>query len=255
MNSPLISVVMSCYNAADSLERAVHSMLNQSFQNFEFIIIDDGSTDDTKVLLNDFAKRDSRIKLIINEQNIGLSASLNKGIRNARAQYVARMDADDECKPTRLSIQFEYLQKNPMIDVVGSGVLLRKQSGKIIGERTPPKMDEEIKSRVFRKPLLYHPTILIRKSVFEKLGYYNSDLRWAEDADLWYRIFDKINFSNIQEPLLIYTVKEKLSIKNALINLKVKYVNLKKRGLLLKFAPQLLYDTILLSFKVVHYRP
>ena len=255
MSHPQISVVMSCYNTGDTLERAVQSVLNQSFENFEFIILDDGSTDNTRDLLQKLSETDSRIIIIKNENNIGLSASLNRGIKIATSKYVARMDGDDECMSNRLAIQFQFLEKNPQIDVVGSAILLRKGNDKILGERIPPERDDEIKSRVFRKPLLYHPTILIRKSVFENIGYYNDKLRWAEDADLWYRIYDKIRFANIQQPLLIYTVKEKLSIKNALINLKVKYTNLKRRRLLLKYAPQLIYDTLLLSSKVIRYRP
>ena len=253
MQFPDISVVMSCYNAEKELPKAIRSVLDQTFSNYEFIIIDDGSTDKSLKVIRDYASQDNRIRVYKNDANLGLAASLNKGIEISRANYIARMDADDFSLPDRLSIQFNFMKKNPKVDILGSAVLINRKNGeqKI---KTCPEYHEEIIKRVFRKPLLFHPTALIKKSVYFKHGFYNVDRRWAEDADLWYRIFDNVNFHNLQVPLLEYNVKSNLTYSQAKQNLLVKISNLRKRGLIVKFLPQLFYDFFLFGYKMVNYR-
>ena len=246
---------MSCYNAEKTVARAIESILLQTFSQFEFVIIDDCSADQTLSIIRKYEKRDSRIRVVKNEKNLGLSASLNKGIEASKAPIIARMDADDESVPDRLYVQYSHLSDNQHIDIVGSGIVLRDSNGRIVGERILPTFHNDIVKRIFRKPILYHPTILIRKRVFDTIASYNPNLKWAEDADLWYRIYDRVTFSNINRALVIYTVKEKLSIRNALTNIRVKYSNLKRRGIVRLYLFQLIYDTILMSWKVVRYKP
>ncbi len=119
-----ISVVMSVYNGQSYLREAVESILNQTFTDFELILIDDGSTDATGEILDEYATRDARIILSRNQNNIGLTRSLNQGISMSRGKYIARMDADDVSRADRLSRQFEFLEKRPEVGVLGSGYQL-----------------------------------------------------------------------------------------------------------------------------------
>ena len=250
MAKPGVSIVMSCYNSESTMDKAIESICNQTFSNFEFLIIDDGSTDNTLEKLSDWSSKDDRIILIKNERNIGLAASLNKGIEKARATYIARMDADDEALPKRLELQVAYLLNNRHIDLLGTAIIRRNKRHEIIGKTILPEQHEEIIKRVFRKTLVFHPTIMAKKSLFEIHGMYDPKLKWAEDADLWYRIYDKSQFANLKEPLLIYTVKDRLTLRQARMNLSVKISNLKRRKRLVSFLPVIAFDILLLSKKV-----
>lgn len=229
---PLISVVMSCYNSARTLNRAINSILNQTFTTFEFIIVDDGSTDKTKELLQQYSSSDQRIILLRNNTNMGLSYSLNKGIKKATADFIARMDADDFSMPNRLKIQYDFMSNNLDIDILGCGMKRVLPNGKLLDKVYLTKKHRGIIKNIFSKPPVYHPTILIKKSVFDNFGYYDETLRWAEDADLWYRIYDKVTFHNLQSALIEYTTKERINKKILTYNLKVKWTNMKRRNLL-----------------------
>ena len=246
---PLVSVIMSCFNAADTLNRAIDSILNQTYENFEFIIIDDGSTDATVAIVQSYLKKDHRFVFYQNLSNIGLAGSLNKGISVANGQYIARMDADDYSYPNRLCAQVSFLEENPSIDIVGSNMELVDKYDTVIDVTTIPANHDRIVKRVFRKPLVYHPTVMIKSTVFSNFGFYDSTLRWAEDADLWYRIYDKVTFHNLQTPLVRYTTREKLTSKIVWNNLKVKYKNLKSRQLFLVHGHLLVSDLLIMSLR------
>jgi len=242
MSIPQVSVVMSCYNASKTLAEAVESILSQSFLDFEFIIVDDGSDDDTLEKLKTYQQTDDRINAIVNKENKGLAASLNIGIKASSASLIARMDADDIAMPTRLEKQLEFLTQHEEVDILGTGIIEMTQAGENKGIAVLPEEHREIINRIFKKPLLFHPTIMLRREVYEQHGMYDPKLRWAEDADLWYRIYDKTTFHNLQEPLLYYRLKKQFRYRHARQNLKVKINSLKRRGLLLRYSPQLAYD-------------
>ena len=250
-NEPLISIVMSCFNSTGTLDRAINSILNQSFSKFEFIIIDDGSTDQTFELLQRFSDRDPRIKLLKNDINMGLSYSLNKGIKSAKTHYIARMDADDYSLSNRLMVQYKTMQNNPNFDILGCGMKRKLNKGRVLDEVYLAKDHEDIVKNIFRKPPVYHPTILIKKSVFDNHGYYDESLRWAEDADLWYRIYDKVIFHNLQIPLIEYTTKERINKKILINNLQVKWKNLKRRKKLGQHIPLLVKDSLSLILRSI----
>src|SRR3989338_10709157 len=134
-----ISVIMSVYNGMPYLPEAVKSILNQTYKNFEFIIIDDASTDQSTKYLR-FLK-DKRIKLIKNSKNLGLAASLNKALKFAKGEYIARMDADDISLPKRFEKQVKFFKKHPSVDICGTWVNLIDDVGKIIGEKKYPISD------------------------------------------------------------------------------------------------------------------
>lgn len=239
-DTPTVSVVMSCYNTEISVFEAVKSILDQSFSDFEFIIIDDGSSDSTNQILTDLSNQDDRITILENEENIGLAASLNKGIDHTKGKYIARMDADDFALPERLEKQVAFLNSHPEVDILGSSAYTRLQ---VHTDRTNeinmPSSHDAIVNRVFKKTMVLHPTIMVRSEVFD-IARYDPELRWAEDADLWFRIYDKVGWANLEEPLLIYTIKEGLTKKIVNANLSVIVKNLKKRGKLLCYLPYIL---------------
>ncbi len=242
IDTPRVSIVMACYNAQDHVARAIDSMLSQTFSDFEYIIIDDGSTDRTLTILDEYQEKDCRIIVLKNEKNLGLSASLNKGIRAARGEYIARMDADDWSYSSRLKRQVALLDTRPEIDILGTNVINVNEKDEEISISTLPECHHDIISRMFKKTLIFHPTILLRRQVYLKYGYYDPTLRWAEDADLWYRIYDQVTFHNIQKPQLRYTVKKRLTDKIIRNNLKVKYTNMRRRGLLMRYGIFLFSD-------------
>src|SRR3989344_1456117 len=159
---PKISVIMSVYNGMPYLEQAAESVLNQTYKNFEFIIVDDASTDDTLKYLK--LLKDRRIKLIRNKKNLGLAASLNIALRQAKGDYIARMDADDISYPERLDIQLKFLTKNKSIDLCGSWVTLINDEGEKIGaNRKNPRDDKMIKKLLGIRPTIIHPTFFGRE--------------------------------------------------------------------------------------------
>ena len=251
MTDPKLSVVMSCYNAQQTVQKAIESMLNQSFTEFEFIIIDDASSDNTLDILSQYQKQDKRITILANESNQGLSYSLNRGIQQARTPIIARMDADDISYSGRLQLQYHFMHDHPEVDILGTAVRYVDKSQKPVKTVSLPSEDRDIKKRVFRKTLVFHPTVMIRKEVYEQHGYYDPDLRWAEDADLWYRLYDKVIFHNLPDVLLDYTIKSKINHKILTNNLKVKWKNLNRRGETFRYMPLLIKEIFTLSIRRV----
>lgn len=205
-NNPKISVVMSVFNGQDFLKEAIESILEQSFTNFEFIIIDDASTDGTTEILESFKKRDKRIKIIRNKKNLNLSRSLNKGLRQAQGEFIARMDADDISEKNRLKIQANFLKKNPKVAFCGSWVILINQSGKKIGERKYPTEYREIKKIIMHYNPFIHPTVMIKREILEKMGFYDFKLNAAGDYDLFLRMVKNYQAINLPKFLLKYRI-------------------------------------------------
>jgi glycosyltransferase involved in cell wall biosynthesis len=203
---PLVSVVMPAYNSEKTIGRAIESILNQTYTNFEFIIVDDGSTDRTLEIIKCYAKRDKRIIVLNNEKNMKIVYSLNKGIEKARGEYIARMDSDDFSFPNRFEKQIKFLGKNPDVGVVGSNILLSK-NGKIFVERKYSPKDAVLRKKIFFQSPFAHPSTMILKSALENYKY-NERWIYIEDQDLWFKIGRKWKFANISEPLLKYNLNE-----------------------------------------------
>lgn len=194
---------MPVFNGAKYLSDAIESILNQSFSDFEFIIVNDGSTDKTEEIIRSY--QDPRIVYIKNEKNLGLSKSFNIGIERARGRYIARMDADDESVPKRFERQVSFLNKRPHVDIVGSSMRLIDEHGRERGiySRQLDHLDIKFAS-LFSTPMM-HPTIMGRLEIF-KSHHYNEGLSNSEDYELWSRLLfqTKTHFANINEPLLLY---------------------------------------------------
>jgi glycosyltransferase involved in cell wall biosynthesis len=203
MTQPVVSVVMAVRNGAQFLRESIESILAQSFDDLEFVIIDDGSIDRTPHILRDYASADRRLR-VYTQENRGLANSLNWGWRLARAELVARMDADDVAKPERIARQVEHLQLHPKIAVLGTACEFINRDGSRRVPMTLPSEDCEIKKTLPNGNCLAHPSVMIRKSALMEAGGYRSTFLYAEDYDLWLRIAERHRLANLVDPLLSY---------------------------------------------------
>ncbi len=200
---PRVTVLMPVYNAAPFLAEAVQSILRQTFTNFEFLIIDDGSTDESVAVIREF--QDPRIRLLHNGTNLGLVTSLNKGLNLARGEYIARMDADDISRPERLKCQVSFMDANPRVGVCGSWVRLISTTDNKV--RKLPKSSEEIRCWQFHTVGVAHPSVILRRQFFSDHGLlYDPSFRHVEDYELWGRAIQYMEFANIQKVLLDYRI-------------------------------------------------
>jgi Glycosyltransferases involved in cell wall biogenesis len=198
---PKISVLMPVYNGEKYLREAIESILNQTFTDFEFIIIDDASTDKSEEIIKSYT--DPRIIYRKNEINAGLAVCLNLSIDMARGEYLARMDADDISAPSRLEEQLKFMEKNSEIDICGSWAALINQRGKIW--KTQP--DRLLAPALLFNTPLFHPAIIFRTTSLRRNNLkYNPSFRKIQDYELWLRAAKLLKLANIKKPLLRYRV-------------------------------------------------
>lgn len=204
MSHPIISVLMPAYNAEKYIEEAIDSILKQTFSNFEFIIIDDGSTDRTLDIIKSI--KDTRIKLIQNGGNKGLIYTLNYGLTLAQGKYIARMDADDISQPERLQKQYEYMEVYSDVSVLGTGFLFMHNNR----VHRHPTDDKEIRIKLMEGTAFAHPTVMMRKADIELHNLsYNIHYPSAEDYKLWTEyVFLNLKLANLSDVLLNYRVHD-----------------------------------------------
>lgn len=201
---PNVSVVMPVFNGEAFVKEALESILNQSFKQFEIVVINDGSTDKTQEIVTRLASKDARIRLINHPKNSGLIPCLNEGLELAQGNYIARMDADDIAHPIRLQRQFEFLESNPQVIVCGSYIRL---FGEKSGIKTYPLVNDELKSSLLFFSPLAHPSVMYKKTVIKPIGY-QAGFEFAEDFRLWSRLIDKGEFAVVPQTLLSYRTNE-----------------------------------------------
>ena len=201
--NPRVTVLMPVYNGEKHVAEAVESILGQTFRDFEFLIIDDGSTDRSAQIIGSFA--DPRIRLLPNETNSGLIFSLNRGMEAARGEYVARMDCDDISLPERLARQVAFLDAHPEIGICGSW--FRKfgaVNGKTVRWSTDP---DSIRCGLLFDSMVGHPTVMLRRELTGDSSLcYDPAFKDAEDYDLWVRAAERCELANLGEVLLQYRV-------------------------------------------------
>ena len=208
---PLVSIIMSVYNEENRVVKCVNSILNQDYKNFEFLIADDCSEDNTFEVLNELSNVDSRIKIFKNKSNLGLTKNLNILINKSSGEFIARQDADDTSKPDRIRKQIDMFQSLDL-DVVGSRALV-KQTGKTIPSLSyylPLKI-----SMLYKNPFI-HGTLVFRKRILEKVNYYNEDFYYAQDYKIMsdvLKLTNKIKILN--EPLYVLNTKNNLSTNHS----------------------------------------
>jgi glycosyltransferase involved in cell wall biosynthesis len=234
-SKPLISVIMPVYNSGKYLQEAVESILCQTLADFELILIDDGSTDDSSAILESFRQNDKRVIVQHNLENRGLPAALNTGLALARGIYIARMDADDISLPVRFEKQAAFLQMHPGIDIIGTALQLIDEQGKNIGILSAPLEDLAIHWKGLFSAAFMHPTIMLRRSVLiEHNIYYRVSRQQSEDFDFFTQLLEHVHGANLAESLYIYRIhpasvisqsgRDQIDTKSMLI-----YANLQKR--------------------------
>ena len=226
---------MSSYNDEQFVDRCLGSLVKQSYKNWELIVVDDYSSDETLKKLLDWTQIDSRIKVLESDKKSCLAANLNTAIVMAKGDFIARMDTDDECMPDRLSEQVHYMNQNPLIDILGTSYI--EIDGKKSTTITMPQFNSEIKERGFLKTMFCHPTVMFRPDILKLLGGYDAKLLRAQDKDLWLRaIALGATFHNLQEPLLkYYRYPKSHSIKNTVNKFQANLaISIKQRNI--KFA-------------------
>jgi glycosyltransferase involved in cell wall biosynthesis len=197
---------MCVYNGQAHLREAIESILSQTLQQLEFIIVDDGSTDDTLRIIDAYRHNDSRIR-VYTQPNRGLSTALNVGLKLSRASFIARMDADDVSDANRLELQVKFLRDNPHIAAVGAFARFIDEDGGSRGTLKLPISFDEIRWRLMFSNVMVHPSVIIRKEALESIGGYNEAFTYAQDFELWVRLVKSgYRLGNIPEPVLSYRV-------------------------------------------------
>lgn len=223
-SKPLVSVVMPVYNAEHYVASAVESILNQTFRNFECIIIDDCSSDDTVNILQSFKKKDNRIVLIRNKKNLGVTKSLNIGLKLAKGKYIIRMDADDWSYPERFELQIKLMQDNPDVVVSGSYIEICDSKLRIKYVRKYNLYDTGIRKHLFRYSPFAHPATIWQAKILKKERY-NEVISVSQDYELYFRVGKIGKFMNLNKPLLklrmhgrsVSTTMNDLQLKNTIL--------------------------------------
>jgi glycosyltransferase involved in cell wall biosynthesis len=207
MNSSFVSIIMSVYNGEKYLDESIQSILNQTFQDFEFIIIDDCSTDNSAEIIQKYTNQDTRIQFLKKEKNIGIKGfveNLNIGIQKSRGKYIARMDQDDFAFPNRLEKQVEFLNLHQDVFLVGTSMTLMNENSEVYSEKKALTNFDEIKKRIIIDNPIFHPTIMFRN---EPNLFYRDKFYASEDFDFYLRLITSgKKIENLEEPLLRYRI-------------------------------------------------
>ncbi|GIW68018.1 MAG: hypothetical protein KatS3mg096_886 [Candidatus Parcubacteria bacterium] len=209
-NKPLVSVIMPVYNGEKYLREAIESILNQTYKNFEFIIVDDGSTDNSVKIIKEYAKKDKRIRFFRNKNNLGTFGNYNYYIKNyARGKYIAIQEQDDISLKERFQLELDFLESHFDIVLAGGHINIIDSEGKIVGKRLYPVKYDEIKKVILLKSPFANPTIMIRKDVFIENGGYG-DYTTAGDYDLWMRLIieKELKCENLDKIVVNYRIHE-----------------------------------------------
>lgn len=241
---------MSVYNAEQTLAQTIESILSQRLKDFEFIIINDGSTDQSKSILEKFSHQDSRIRLH-HQQNSGLTRSLNLGIRLAKGKYLARQDADDISYPDRLNIQFDYMESHPKVALLGSNSDDLYPGGLI--KKWGHESQEEIAQSVFLKTPFPHSSVMMRTAIAKTLGGYDESFKTAQDMEFWMRFAKSYTVAMLPDVLIKRTISDssisstkkwrqfydalRARLKHNRFPRKLKALFYSLRGLLISFLP------------------
>ena len=208
VNAPLISVCMPVYNAKRYIGEAIESILAQTFRDFEFLIIDDGSTDRSLAILERYAAQDTRIRLS-SRPNAGYVVRLNEMLHQARGDLIARMDADDVALPERFARQVEFLHSHPEVDVVGGAQEQISSKGHYLSIHYDPQGHEEIEERGLTGVCaINHPSVMMRRKAVLAVGGYQVELMPAEDLDLWLRMGERGRLANLPDVITRYRLHD-----------------------------------------------
>lgn len=203
MSLPLVSVVLPVRDGARFVAQSIGSVVTQTFDAFELLVVDDGSRDETPSILADLAAQDRRLR-VLTQPLRGLVPALNRGLAEAQGRYVARMDADDVAMPERLACQVAALDRHLGVAALGSACHVIGQDGTVLGHRHPPADPAAIRRALRRGNCMIHPTMMLRRAAVLDAGGYRAAFRLAEDFDLWLRLSERHDLMNLPKSLLGY---------------------------------------------------
>lgn len=204
--TPKVTIVIPAFNEpSDVLALSLGSVASQTFNDFECLVIDESTDPASARACRDFCAQDNRFRYVHPATRLGLAASLNLGISLAQGKLIARFDSDDVCMPNRLALQVAYMTAHPDVDVVGGALEIISEAGKILAFRDYPVDHTTIKRRFQTTTPIAHPTVMIRKHIFDRHGGYDPSFKFAEDLDLWLRLLNRgVRFANLKEVLVRY---------------------------------------------------
>lgn len=266
---PKVSVVMTVYNTERYLIETIESILSQTLSDFEFIIIDDWSTDSSREIIQKYTKEDKRINAIKNERNLWVVINRKKMNELSNTDYVAVIDSDDVALPQRLQKQYDFLKRNPDVAVVWSHIIIIDKDSDERARRKYPITEKDMQYTIFKKSPLAQPSVMMRKSIIVNVWWYDKNYERAQDYELWTRLVDKwYKIANIDDFLVKYRVFNEqwkfkhlhLTLKNT-IKIQNKYIWKKKyftlSNMLYFFAECSLFflprETVLSLFKKIEY--
>jgi glycosyltransferase involved in cell wall biosynthesis len=231
MLNPKVSIVIPTYNRADFLPKAIQSVLSQTYRDWEIIIVDDGSTDNTEEIVKGY--NESRIRYIAHKSNLGISAARNTAIKNSKGKYIALLDSDDEWFPEKISYQMNIFQKKDSeCGVVCTSGHMIEDDKKIRVKVIPANLDNFYEKFLFEN-IIWCSSVLIKKECFEKLGLFDEHLKSCEDWEMWIRISKYYKFIFLKTPLIKYLIHPGQLSENLL-----KKINARKR-ILFKYQDEL----------------
>ncbi|NVM45463.1 MAG: glycosyltransferase [Candidatus Lokiarchaeota archaeon] len=203
---PFVTVFTPNYNKSKYLPETIESVLQQTYKNFEYIIVDDCSTDDSWDIIRTYASKDERIKPYRNEENLKIVKTRNKGFQfsSKEAKYYAILDSDDVSAPERLEKQVTFLEENPLYGLIGSDIIVINEESKEIGYRKYASSDLEIRKVITRLNPIAQSSVLIRKQAIQEVGYYDEQWNVCQDYDYWLRIGIDWKLKNFDNPLIKY---------------------------------------------------
>jgi glycosyltransferase involved in cell wall biosynthesis len=240
--TPKISVLMSVYNGMSSVGQAIQSILDQTFRDFEFIIINDGSTDDTQKILKNLT--DSRVRIFM-QSNTGLTIALNRGLKSCRGEFIARMDADDISMPERLEKQLIFLNNNLEVGMVGTAFTEIDGKGQVLLKKPCLIEDNQLRKTLIKYNPFCHTSVMIRRSALTKAGFYDESFSYAQDYELWFRIAQYYQLANLP----LFLTKKRIRSENisfAFESQQLKYaIKARIRGIQSKQYPFYLYIYLL----------
>jgi len=214
MENALITVLMTTFNEpVEYIQQSIESVLNQTYANFELLILDDSSNEDAIQAIDSF-KRDNRVSVVRDKQRMGFVNALNKGMKMAKGEYIARMDADDICFNDRFEKQINFMQTHSDVDILGGNMKIIDENGIVVSQRQYPCSKLSLKfSTIFRSPVA-HPTVMFRRSIIEKNMFYDDLFKKAEDLEFWLRLRNNgFKIANMPEYVLYFRISGDLAKK------------------------------------------
>lgn len=207
----LVSVLLPTYNGANRIKEAITSVINQTYTNWELLVLDDGSKDNTEQIVKEQALNDTRIKYIKNEVNLGIQKTLNKGLQESKGEYTARIDDDDIwVDADKLKVQVEFLNTNCDYVLIGTGVIVVNEASKELFRYLVPETDQEIRNKILGKNCFVHSSVLFKKDSSLKFGGYDESTatRHIEDYDLWLKLGTVGKFANLPSFGVKFTLRD-----------------------------------------------